>query len=477
MTSVSRRKLLGGMGALVGAGLLAACGSATPAPVGDTGAATTAPKEAATTAPTPEPTVQEIVGRPAPEGVSTVVRVSVWGDVTDMQIYSGIADAFHEAQGDIGIELEQWIGEYYEKMQTQIAAAVEPDLMYVQGWRWQPFAEKNVIRPLDEFIDADLPDYMVEIWPESADPQTKMDGKTYMAVSDGGAMVMICAKEPFDRAGVDFPPDPNWTVEEFIEIVQKLTGTFDGVEQWGYQAQGGYERLAPFIRLNGALEWDQIVNPRKALFDDPAVTKEIQLWVGDFVNKWKTSPSPAMMQGGANQVQTGNVAIKYEGPWFLARMQGPLAAREGGTSFEVAPVPQGTQGTICNGFLHGHAMSNRTKDPAAAWEVLKFIGSDEGQEYVSKGGRQPHSARLIREMWVEVAESTYNFTTAEAFATGWDTGTIHVISGAELRMRNEAIVPALDSVINGRRTAEEAFASANKDIQMILDDYWQEKEG
>lgn len=473
MAKLSRRRMLTGMGVLAGTSVIVACG-ATPAPVAS--GATTAPA-AATQAPAAATPVQEIVGRPAPEGVAKTIRLSVWGDITDMQIYSSIADDFHKEQGEIGVELEQWIGSYYEKMQTQIAGGVEPDLIYVQGWRWQPFAERNVIRSFDEFIASDLPDYMVEVWPPEADPQTKMDGKTYMAVSDGGAMVMICAQEPFERAGVDFPPDPNWTVEEFTEIVQKLTGTFDGVEQWGFQAQGGYERLSPFIRLNGALEWDQIVNPRQAKFDDPAVTDEIQLWVGDFVNDMKVSPSPAMMQGGANQIQTGNVAIKYEGPWFLARMWGASAAKEGGTPFEVAPVPRGSAGTLCNGFRHGHAMSARAKDPAAAWEFLKFIGSDTGQRHVSEGGRQPHSGRLIQEMWGPIVEKTYNFTTSQAFATGWDTGTIHVISGAELKMNNEAIVPALDSVINGRRTAAEAFAEANKDIQDFLDEYWEEKEG
>jgi multiple sugar transport system substrate-binding protein len=448
--------MLAGLGAMAGAGALAACAGATPAPAGEAGSAPAAATQPPAAAATP---VEEIVGRAAPAGVAKVIKLSVWGDITDMQIYSGIADDFHKQQGDIGVELEQWIGSYYEKMQTQIAGGVEPDLIYVQGWRWQPFAERNVIRPFNEFIDADLPDYMTDVWSDAARSQTDMDGKTFMAVSDGGAMVMICAQEPF------------------VEIVQKLTGTFDGVEQWGYQAQGGYERLAPFIRLNGALEWDQIVNPRKANFDDPAVTKEIQLWVGDFVNEMKASPSPAMMQGGANQIQTGNVAIKYEGPWFLARMWGASAAREGGTKFEALPVPRGSAGTICNGFRHGHAMSARAKDPAACWELIKFIGSDVGQEHVSKGGRQPNSARRISEMWGPIVEDMYNFTTSSAFATGWDTGTVHVISGAELSMTNEAIVPALDSVINGRRTAEEAFAEANQDIQAILDDYWAEKEG
>jgi len=461
--------MLLGFGAMAGAGVLAACAAATPAPAAG-GAEEEAPAPAATEVP-------EIVGRPAPAGVAKTIKLSVWGDIIDMQIYSGIADDFHKEQDEIGVELEQWIGSYYEKMQTQIAGGVEPDLIYVQGWRWQPFAERNVIRSFNEFIDADLPDYMTDVWSDAARPQTDMDGKTYMAVSDGGAMVMVCAREPFERAGLDFPPDPNWTIEEFTETVQALTGTFDGVEQWGFQAQGGYERLAPFIRLNGALEWDQIVNPRKANFDDPAVTKEIQLWVGDFVNEYKASPTPAMMQGGANTIQTGNVAIIYEGPWFLARMWGPSAAREGGTPFEVAPVPRGSAGSICNGFRHGHAMSARTPEPAACWELLKFIGSDVGQRHVSLGGRQPNSGRRIEEMWGPIVEESYNFTTSSAFASGWDTGTVHVISGAELQMNNEAIGPALDSVINGRRTAEEAFAEANLDIQAMLDDYWSELEG
>ena len=107
MARLTRRQMLAGLGAMAGAGALAACAGATPAPAGEAGSAPAAATQPPAAAATP---VEEIVGRAAPAGVAKVIKLSVWGDITDMQIYSGIADDFHKQQGDIGVELEQWIG-------------------------------------------------------------------------------------------------------------------------------------------------------------------------------------------------------------------------------------------------------------------------------------------------------------------------------------------------------------------------------
>src|ERR671934_76054 len=83
------------------------------------------------------------------------------------------------------------------------AAGTLPDIVYMQGWEWQPYAIAGTLRPMDNFIKRDRA-HLPNIWPAAYHPQTKWNGKTYMAPADTGPMVMFYNKEMFDKARVPY---------------------------------------------------------------------------------------------------------------------------------------------------------------------------------------------------------------------------------------------------------------------------------
>jgi multiple sugar transport system substrate-binding protein len=400
-------------------------------------------------------------------------RLSVWADVQDWDVYTAIITDFQQAHPAIKVEGEQYTGpgvSYYDKMQTLFAAGEAADVNYVQGWIWQPYALQGLLLPLDPFLGRDRA--MQRVVPPNYEPQSKLRGKTYMLTSDTGPMVIFYNKEHFDRAGVPYPAD-GWTVDELVDRARKLTRQDGGQQFWGYQVNGGYLRNFPWIRLNGAREWDRIEEPKKSQWDNANVAREVQLQLGDLINRFRVAPPRLNAPAEQNHIQFGYAAMKMEGPWFLPQMWGTKAAREGGLQYDVAPMPRGTEQQAVH-LQHGHTVNAKTRHQDATWELLKWIASDQGQQRIAAGGRMCNLAENNEKIWGPIASKEYNFKNIQAFLQTQKTGSINVVGGvSEAQItRDGGLGDALNDILDGKATAKDALAAAHPRIQALLDEYW-----
>jgi multiple sugar transport system substrate-binding protein len=418
----------------------------------------------------------------APEVQAADIRLTAWGDVTDKQVYDAIVEDFAAEMPEINVTVEQYPGGYYDKIQANFAAGSSADVIYFQGWSWQPFADNNVLKPLDEFITADSAQSM---WPdiENYRINTARDGKTYMSVADTGSCVMFYVKEVFDKAGVPYPTN-DWTFDDFKEIVQAVTFEEDGIKYYGYaQAHGwngSYLRNIHWMRKDGVLEWDRVEEPTEAKWLQDEIIDGLQFVVVDTIaNGW--SPSPDVIEGGGVTTSSGRVAMNVEGSWTLGHFHGPNEAVEGGTMFDLVAMPQGSTGldhTIAE--VHGHVMAGASAAPEAAWELMKFIMSEQGQRRIAAGGRMCGTPDDIEKLWVPIAEETYQFEHGEVFADAMRTGGTPVIAGAganydALAGGDAPLAVAWDAMVFGT-SAEEALTEANPKLQEILDEYWADRQ-
>jgi multiple sugar transport system substrate-binding protein len=417
----------------------------------------------------------------APGAEVVEIRLATWGDTTDKTVYENISDYILEIKPEIKAVVEQYPGGHYEKIQANFAAGTPAEVIYFQGWSWQPFADKDQLLPLDEFVERD--DFGAA-WPDIPNytDNTVWDGKRYMTVADTGSVVMLYNKELFDKAGLP-QPTAGWTYAEFQTAVEKTTTEEGGVKTYGYAQAGGwngtYLRSLHWMRMNGALEWDNIVEPKEAKWMQPEILEALQYTVVDTIAN-SYSPSPATIQGGGVSLATGRVAMVMEGPWYLAQLYGPDAAVEGGIPFEAAEPPLGSTGTDETiAEVHGHVMAKTAADPNAAWEVMKAIMSEEGQKRIAAGGRMCSTPEYIEALWVPIAQEKFNFQNAKAYANSMRTGRNPIISGAGANYDAVAgpstpLQVAWDAMLNGV-SAEEAIGAAQPLLQKILEDYWTKK--
>ena len=91
-------------------------------------------------------------GDSAPSMEAVELRLSAWADVQDAVVYENMVNAYHEKKEDITVSVEQYPGGYYEKIQANYAANTPADVIYFQGWKFQTFADNDVLVDLNDFI-------------------------------------------------------------------------------------------------------------------------------------------------------------------------------------------------------------------------------------------------------------------------------------------------------------------------------------
>ena len=460
----SRRDFIKLSAVVASGAALTACGAkATPtqAPVG---------QPTATTAP------------PATEVIQ--IRSSIWGDARDKVIWDGIAEDFNAAFPQYHVTTEQYVeqlgsGSYYDKIKVGIASGTAPDAWYMQGFGWGPYADNKTIRPIDDLIARDnfkipFPDI------ENYKYNSQWRGQTYLTPSDTGSVIMFYNKDVFDLFGVPYPVE-GWTYEDFKDKAVKLSGEKKGTYYYGFANAGGwsgiYARAPHWLRKDGLLEWDRVVEPYKAQFVQDSIIEALQFTIVDGTNnKW--CPAPAALQGGGLTIASGQVAMTYEGPWYLENMAGDKATVAGGVNYDVIHMPFGSSKkdeTVAE--IAGFEINIATKYVDAAWEWVKFQNNDKSQLRIAEQGRMCNLPDTINRIWAPLAEKRFKVKGTKYFAKAMETGRSPLINGEgadlfTMMLTGTPLGVAWDAMAGGEVTARQAMETANPECQQILDDYW-----
>ena len=454
MPVLSRRKFLVLTGQGAAAVALASCAGAAPA----------AP--AATNAPVPA----------APAKVSGKVEFLAWGDTGDIASWETLQKTYLQKNPDVQLTVTPITdpgNNFYPKLQTSIAGGTPPQVASFQGWEWQVYADKGVLAPIDDLIKRDKAE---AAYPDlkSMNDITIRKGKRYMVPMQLATMLMYYAKKPFLEAGVPFPTD-DWTYDQFIDIARKLTNP--AKKMWGIQPNNNWYRDIHWIRATGKTEFDSIMDPKKAQFNQPEIAAVLQQVVVDWAYKDKIAPTSADMTGGANQIQTGNTAMRYDGPWFFPSMNSQkLRDDKKNVEFDVVLMPKQADGSRPHrGWAEGIAVL-KTNNIEGGWSLANYFSGEEGQKiYATNTGRIPSIQKLVNDWWIPtVADAGFGVKNGKAFIEANKNTQLDVVSGVpRSKMWAEVVKPtAYDPMVAGTKKASEVLADVDAKLNKMLDEYW-----
>jgi len=361
---------------------------------------------------------------------------------------------------------------FYTKLQTMFAGGTPPDLTSFQGWEWQVYADKNLLSPVDDFITRDK---LTDPYPQgfqSVEQSVRRKGKTYLIPLQMGVMVMFYAKKNFDDAGIKYPTD-DWTFDQFVDLAQKLTSAAN--KKFGYQANGSWFRDIGWLVLTGKREFDNIIDPKKSQFGAAEIVKMVNTVAYEMPHTLKVAPNPTDTSG-ANTINTGACAMKYEGPWFLPQLNSPtLREQKKEVPFDVVRMPKGTAaGRPHRGWAEGVAVT-KTPKADAAWAFAAYMASEEGNKVYSEvTGRIPANLKLAETWWVPRTKELYGISNGKAFIDAFKEGQIDVVSGVpRSKMWAEVVKPTAYDVINaGTAKPADVLSKVDEKLQKLLDDYW-----
>jgi multiple sugar transport system substrate-binding protein len=458
MSKLSRRQFLAMAGQTAAIGVLASCApAATPAP-------TAAPAKAA------EPT------KPPVKAPVTIDFLG-WGDNTDIPAWDKEKAEFVAKNPNFTINVTTVAdpgANHYTKLQTMVAGGTPPDVVSFQGWEWQTYADKNLLAPVDDYVARDkfTAAYPAEF--QSVTDSTARKGKKYLIPLQFATMVMFYARKPFQEAGLPVPSD-DWTFAQFIETAQKLTNTSGAVKKFGIQANGNYVRDIHWIRGTGKREYDNLIDPKKATFNQPEIVEIAQIMASDVYNKLKIAPTPADLSAGGNTINTGNCAMKYEGAWFFTQLNSPDLRNQGKqVEFDVVLMPKQQDGARPHrGWAEGVCLMKGAKADAA-WQFASYMAGEGNKLYCETTGRIPSSVGLIESWWIPMIAERFQVKNGKAFVEAFKRSQVDVIGAiTRTKITNEVVKPvAWDLLNNGKATAAEVMSKVDAGVQKLLDDYW-----
>lgn len=335
----------------------------------------------------------------APAILGQAATSLVWaipGNTEEIAVYQAIADRFMEANPNVEVTLDREASDF-ERIVTLIAAGTVPDVIFATINNWPALAVRDVFLPLDDFIEQDSYDlddfYPQIIRPYRYDGSRFGEGALYGLPKEIAVRSMYYNQDIFAEAGIEAPSaEDAMSWEQFIDITEQTTVREGGrTTRFGYIQEMWWGPWMIWSWSAGGEAVDDPYAPTRSTLDTPEALKGFKTYT-DFVSALQVAPDPATTadQGRAEIFASGRGATYNNGRWMV-----PLF-RDSDFAWDVMPMPADVErAQLLTGSIFG--VSSASENADAAWQLLSYVVSQEGQELMTELGLLLPSRRSVAE--------------------------------------------------------------------------------
>jgi len=329
-------------------------------------------------------------------GVGTAQRetIRIWG-LGSTRANQILVEEFNATHPDLELIMDTQAGgiagqtiESMSKLLMAVAAGTPPGVTSVDRFVVGSVAARDILLPLDEFMERD--DVDVSEWYPAVIQETMYKGKIYALPIDTDSRALLYNKDMFSESGID-PNAPPRTWDELYQVSPKLTR---------YNSQGDYEKvgIAPLDHQGWFYLWGWqnggeflSEDGRTAKLDDPCLIEALDYVVDlydrvggyDSVHGFfsRLGRDPFINQAVAMRIGINTCCLTN-----LATLIGGVEDFEWG----VSPAPVPSERYMGKGRFAGKArfitwsggwswaIPKGVKNPNASWEVVKFLATTPG---------------------------------------------------------------------------------------------------
>lgn len=329
---------------------------------------------------------------PAPQGR---VSFAVFGDPAELAAYQALVQAFQSRYPDIQVELRHVASQsdYQKQLVAAFSAGAPPDVMLLSYRRVASFASQGGLEPLDSYMEKSSLLREADFYAPAMDA-FRWNGHLWCIPQNVSSLVVYYNRDLFDAAGLPYPA-AGWTRDDFLAVARALTKDLDGdgrIDQYGAGIEPSLMRLAPLIWQNGGEVVDDPNNPTRLALDTPPALAALR-WLVDLQVREHVVPDAVAEKAEKSETRflNGTLAMYFQSRRLVTTFRSITAFE-----WDVAPLPAGARAA---GILHsdGFCMAAATKDKDAAWALIEFANSDEGQTLLAATGRTVPSLRAVAE--------------------------------------------------------------------------------
>lgn len=317
----------------------------------------------------------------------------VFGDLAEKAAYQTLVAAFMQKYPDVDVKLVYTPGEdefhsntgddYRSRLSLDFASAKPPDVFLMNYREYGIFGERGQLEPLGNYLAQSKVVHPDDFYPQALAAFTQNKILNCIPQNLSGTVVYY-NKDLFQKANIPFPKN-GWNWDDFLKTAQALTNS--ATKQYGLGIYPEFTRLMPFIWQNGGDVTD--APPTRIVMDTPEVKAAIQ-WFVDLQGKYHVTPDEiqARAQGIEERFLAGT-----EGMLVFSRRIVP-SLRQVNFDWDVAPLPQNKVAATLQ-YSDGYCMAKASTNKTAAWTLIEYANSPEGQTLLAKTGRTVPSLKAI----------------------------------------------------------------------------------
>ena len=319
----------------------------------------------------------EIVEDPNFSGPKTTIRYSIWGGADEVTAARTYCTEFVQAHPEIRLDVSvyPW-GQYWAKLQTQMASGLAPDVMEFYSGSFGVWAARGALMPLDHLAQADNYSF-TDFFPQAL-ANCRWNNNLYALPTDVASWCLVYSTDLLEQSGIsksEWPrEDKAMTWDQFLSLSRRLTlrnpdGTF---AQYGMAAAQNWDLT--MARLYGGDFTDRPVNPTRSIVrgNEPLAKALIAIFQSQYGDRTTLGQKPIADGSFTNNTDTILITPKFAmgttGPWALKQL------KEGGVHFGIAPMPRGPNShTMIS--VNSLAIYAHSQHPKEAWKLLQFMTS------------------------------------------------------------------------------------------------------
>ena len=314
-------------------------------------------------------------------------------------------EQFHAAHPNLRVFYTPDPENLEEQMLLDMQAGTAPDVFQGCCTHFPIWAQKGQVLDLRPYVEADLDQATIDDWdPAQYHAFFTRDGRQYGLPKYHGALALYYNKDLFDEYDVSYP-DATWNHDDYLVAMKRLTHDRDGDGQtdvWGSMIDISWDRLQVHVNGWGGHFVDP-ADPTLCRMDGPEAMAALE-WIRARMWQDKVMASLADVQNMTTRqaFSSGRVAMVEDGSWALKDILADADFRIG-----IAPFPAGPARRATLATTDGFGIYAGTRDPDAAWELLKFlISKDYGRAMARANFLQPARASLVED-WVTFVRQEY----------------------------------------------------------------------
>ncbi len=343
------------------------------------------------------------------------------------------------------------------KLQTALVAGKAPDIAYQYGSSMALLAKLPQVVDLTSRVKDPAFDWN-DFFP-AVRLATMVNSKVLGVPALVDNLALVYNKKLFDQAGVAYPT-AQWTWDDFRAAAKKLTNASAKQFGWAYVNDGSEDTVWRFLALLWEANGDLLTpDNSKAAFNSPAGLKAMTL----LHNMAIQDHSIYLDNGNGNYLNVfnaGKIAMLWTGPWDISSINP-------GVRFGVQILPADVSHATIAGPDNYVVTNNGAQRVQGAWDFIKwFTSPQEHLKYATQTGHLP--LRKSETKLPGYKAYLAKFPSSAVYVANLDNVTKARPNIAAYPRISQALGQAVQAVLLGKMTPQQALSSAEQQVNSIL---------